>query len=216
MTIQEPAQVMSCCNLLVPVCQLSSNSQSARMSFPQVQWVFIVKHYLASRSYLTCHNEFRDIFPDSPVPNKLTSCLVNHFRDTGSMQDRNHSSWPSVLMRASLNMVDIFNTWYNIDFLFSDFNVIYFLTNRTCVRNGLRDFLITLYIKFSLTWRHFPAITAATTHVLIFRGLDLTGSILIAVSQVWPLKLGLFRSLPFGIICSTEKQSFKWYARRGN
>jgi hypothetical protein len=30
-------------------------------------------------------------------------------------------------------------------FLFSDLNVIYFLTNRTLVRNGLRDFLITLY-----------------------------------------------------------------------
>jgi hypothetical protein len=28
----------------------------------------------------------------------------------------------------------------------SDFNVIYFLTNRTCVRNGLRDFSITLYL----------------------------------------------------------------------
>jgi hypothetical protein len=34
--IQEPTQVMSCFNLLVPVCQLSSNSQSARMSFSQV------------------------------------------------------------------------------------------------------------------------------------------------------------------------------------
>jgi hypothetical protein len=33
----------------------------------------------------------------------------------------------------------------NIIFL-SDFNVIHFLTNRTCVRNGLRDFSITLYI----------------------------------------------------------------------
>jgi hypothetical protein len=28
-------------------------------------------------------------------------------------------------------------------FLFYDFNVIYFLTNRTCVRNRLRDFSIT-------------------------------------------------------------------------
>jgi hypothetical protein len=30
---------------------------------------------------------------------------------------------------------------------FSDFNVIHFLTNRTCVRNRLRDFSITLYYK---------------------------------------------------------------------
>jgi hypothetical protein len=40
------------------------------MSFSQVQRVFIVEHYLASRSYFTCPDEFRDTFPDSPVPNK--------------------------------------------------------------------------------------------------------------------------------------------------
>jgi hypothetical protein len=51
------------------------------MSFSQVQRVFIVEHYLASRSYLTCQNEFRDTFLDSPVPNKSTvSHLVNRFR----------------------------------------------------------------------------------------------------------------------------------------
>jgi hypothetical protein len=33
-------------------------------------------------------------------------------------------------------------------FLFFDFNAIYFLTNRTCARNGLHDFSITLYILF--------------------------------------------------------------------
>jgi hypothetical protein len=49
--------------------KLSYNSQSARMSFSQVQWVFIVKHYLASCSYLTCQNEFKDTFFDHPVPN---------------------------------------------------------------------------------------------------------------------------------------------------
>jgi hypothetical protein len=60
--------------------------------------VFIVEHHLASRSYLTCQNEFRDTFPDSPVPNKSTiSRLVNRFRDTGSVQDRNRSGRPSML-----------------------------------------------------------------------------------------------------------------------
>jgi hypothetical protein len=34
---------------------------------------------------------------------------------------------------------------HNIVFLFSDFNVVYFLTNRTCVRDRLRVFSITLY-----------------------------------------------------------------------
>jgi Fe2+ or Zn2+ uptake regulation protein len=56
------------------------------MSFSQVQRVFIVEHYLASHSYLTCQNKFRDTFTDSPVPNKSTiSRLVNHFRDTGAL-----------------------------------------------------------------------------------------------------------------------------------
>jgi hypothetical protein len=81
--------VMSCCNLLSSVRKLSSNSRSTRLSFSQVQRVFIVEHYLASRSYLTCQNEFRDTFPDFPVPNKSTiSRLVNRFRDTGSVQDK--------------------------------------------------------------------------------------------------------------------------------
>jgi hypothetical protein len=35
-------------------------------------------------------------------------------------------------------------------FLFSDFNVIYFLTNRAFVRTGLRDFSITLYSRIHL------------------------------------------------------------------
>jgi hypothetical protein len=78
--VQEPTHVTSCCNLLAPVRELSSKSRSARMSFSQVQRVFIAEHYLASRSYLTCQNEFRDTFPDFPVPNKSTvSRLVNCF-----------------------------------------------------------------------------------------------------------------------------------------
>jgi hypothetical protein len=74
------------------------------MSFSQVQRVFIVEHYLASRSLLTCQNEFRDTFPDSPVPNKSTiSRLVNRFRDTGSVQDKNRSGRPSVFSYDSLD-----------------------------------------------------------------------------------------------------------------
>jgi hypothetical protein len=68
------------------------------MSFSQVQRVFIVEQYLAFRSYLTYQNEFRGTFPDSPVPNKSTvSRLMNSFRHTGSVQDRNRSGRPSVL-----------------------------------------------------------------------------------------------------------------------
>jgi hypothetical protein len=97
-------KVTSCCNLLLPVCQLSFNSWSAKMSFSQVQRVFIVEHYLTSRSYLTCQNEFRDTFSDSSVPNILTvSHLVNCFPYTGSVQDRHHSNQPSVLSDDSLD-----------------------------------------------------------------------------------------------------------------
>jgi hypothetical protein len=122
-TIQEPTHVTSCYNLLAPVRQLSSNSRIARMSFSQVQLMFIVEHYLAYRSYVTCQYQFRDTFPDSPVPNKSTvSRLVNRFRDTRSVQDRNHSDWPSVLGDNSLAMLsvhlcyalDISNAKYNI------------------------------------------------------------------------------------------------------
>jgi hypothetical protein len=71
--------------LLPLVFQLSSNSRSARMSFSQVQRVFIVEHCLASRSYFTSQSLFRFTFPDSPVPNRPTaSRLLNRFPDTWS------------------------------------------------------------------------------------------------------------------------------------
>jgi hypothetical protein len=61
---------------------------------------------VSSCSYLACQSEFRDAFLYSPVPNKWTlSRLVNHFHDTGSMQDRNYSSQPSVLSDNSLDDV---------------------------------------------------------------------------------------------------------------
>jgi hypothetical protein len=60
-----------------------------------------------------------------------------------------YPTWGKEWMHSSLNAVEISNTWYNtgLSFLISDFNIIYFLTNRTCVRrNGFRDFSITLDI----------------------------------------------------------------------
>jgi hypothetical protein len=130
-------QVTSCCNLLAPVHHLSLNSRSPRMSFSQVQPVFIVEHYLASRSYLTCQNEFRDTFLDSPVPNKPTvSRLVNRFSDTGSEQDRNRSVASNVRKRVKACVAERGGHFQHLMqrtvFLFPDFNVIYFLTNRTC------------------------------------------------------------------------------------
>jgi hypothetical protein len=48
--------------------------------FLTVQRAFTVEHCSSPRSYLTCLNEFRDTFPDSPLPNKSTvSFLVSRF-----------------------------------------------------------------------------------------------------------------------------------------
>jgi hypothetical protein len=130
-TIQVPTQVTAFCNLLTPVRQFSSNSWSARMSFSQVQQVFIVEHCLASCSYLTCQDVFRDTFPDSPMPNKSTiSRLANHFCDTGTL----HRVASNMRKRVNACITECgwhFQHLYNIVFLFYDFNVIYFLTNRT-------------------------------------------------------------------------------------
>jgi hypothetical protein len=76
------------------------------MSFSQVQRVFVVEDHRSSRFYLTCCNEFRDTFPDSPVPNKWTaSRLVNRLLGTGRVQDRNRSGRTSVLSDNSLDDV---------------------------------------------------------------------------------------------------------------
>lgn len=105
------------------------NCRSQNMSFSSEQRVSIAEHYLASCSY---QNEFRDKFPDSPMRNKSTIArLVNSFRDTWSLHDRNCSGRTSTLMHASLNAVDISNIWQNI-FLLTDLNVLYFLTTKTC------------------------------------------------------------------------------------
>jgi hypothetical protein len=145
-TIQEPTQVMSCCNLLTPVRQLSFSSQVQRF-FSQVQQVLIVEHYLASRSYLTCQNEFRDTFPNSPVPNKSTiSHLVSHFHDAGTL----HQVASNMRKRVNACIAECSRHFQHLIqhcFLFSYFNVIYFLANRTCVRSGLHDFLNSRYTE---------------------------------------------------------------------
>jgi hypothetical protein len=48
-------------------------------------------------------------------------------------------------MQASLNAVDISNTWCNIVY-FSDFSLISFLSDIACVWSALRDFSINLYL----------------------------------------------------------------------
>jgi hypothetical protein len=59
-------------------CQpISCLSTKCKDSVSQVQRVFIVELYLATHSYLTCQNEFRDTFSNSSVPRKSTVSHVS-------------------------------------------------------------------------------------------------------------------------------------------
>jgi hypothetical protein len=108
-------QITSCCNLVAPVLQLSSNSK-VKTFFRKCEECSL-SIYLASRSCFTCRNEFRDTFPDSPVPNNWqTSRLVNRFRDTGTLH-RVGSDMKRVYARV-WTWWDISNTYYNIFVLF--------------------------------------------------------------------------------------------------
>jgi hypothetical protein len=135
---------MSCCNLLASVRRLSSNSQVERMSFAQVPRVFIVEHCLASSYCLSCQDEFRDTYSDF-FAKSTVSRLVNRFRGTGRLQDRNRFGRPSVLGYGSSDGIrqtalSFRRNSRNITFFY--FIVIYFVTER--VRNGLRDFSMNL------------------------------------------------------------------------
>jgi hypothetical protein len=139
-TTQGPMQVTSCCNLLVTICQLYFNSQSAQISFLQLQQVFTVKHCLESHPYLTFQNELGETFSNSPMPNKLIKFhLVNHFCNTQIL----HCIASNIRKRVNTSIAEHGDLIYHC--FFSDFNVIYFLINRTSVRNGLPDFSNTLY-----------------------------------------------------------------------
>jgi hypothetical protein len=142
-SIQEPTQVASCCNMLAPVRQLSSNSRSDMCLFSQVQRVFNVEHYLASRSYLMrmslgvnfpillCQTN-RQYLVWRTVSGHYINCSLGWFKHKERSDCLHHwMRWTFPKLNITL-------------FLYSDFNVIYFLTNKTCVKNGLRDFRIIL------------------------------------------------------------------------
>jgi hypothetical protein len=71
--------------------------------FSQDQRVFILEHYISTRSYAECQNAFRNSFPDSVVPNKSTiQRLVKCFRENESVGEKRRSGRPSVLSNDSL------------------------------------------------------------------------------------------------------------------
>jgi hypothetical protein len=112
------------------------------MSFSQrLQQTFIPEYCMASRSYSTCQNAFRDTLPDSPVPEKsTTSRLPNRFRDTGTL----HRVASNMTQRVNARIVERWHFQHLTQHfpLFTYFNVNCCLRNRTCVRNGLWDFSI--------------------------------------------------------------------------
>jgi hypothetical protein len=109
-----------------PLRQLSSNSPTARMSFSQVQRVFIVEHYLASRSYLICQNEFRDTFPEFSCAKQIDNI------SSGEPFPRHRNSSPGCIKHEEKNeWMHRWTRWTfptrNITlFLFSNFNLLYF------------------------------------------------------------------------------------------
>jgi hypothetical protein len=83
--------------------QSSENVICDKMVFSQDQCVFILEHYFSTRSSAECHKAFRNSFPDSVVPNKSTvQCLVERFRETGSVGEKRRSGHPYVLCSDSL------------------------------------------------------------------------------------------------------------------
>jgi hypothetical protein len=130
------AGVTSCCNLLAPVRQLSPNSRRARMSFSQVQRVFIVEHYLASRSYLTFRMSLGIHFP-------ILLCQTNRqylvWWTVSVTAETLHRIVSDMRKRVNSCTAERGRHFQHLMFhcsLFSDFNVIYFMTNRTCVGNS--------------------------------------------------------------------------------
>jgi hypothetical protein len=56
------------------------------MVYSQAEHVFILEHYLASKSFAAVREAFSNVYPDNEVWNKTTTHrLVTKIRDTGSV-----------------------------------------------------------------------------------------------------------------------------------
>jgi transposase len=76
------------------------------MVFPHYQRVFILEHYLSTRSYAECQNAFKNSFPDSAVTSKSTiQRLVERFRETASIGEKRRSGRHSVLSNDTLENI---------------------------------------------------------------------------------------------------------------
>jgi hypothetical protein len=131
-TTQQLIQITSYCNLITPVHQLSSNSQSARLSFHKsnkcslsnITWHLVLPWFSSTSSGIYFLILLCQI-------NKKISFLLNHFHAKGTIQ------WIASNMRKIVNASNAEHSEHlqhliQHCFLFSNFNVIYLLTNRTC------------------------------------------------------------------------------------
>jgi hypothetical protein len=90
------------------VCQSSQDIWSANMSSSWAEQVFITEYYFMSMSYVEFQRSFRRVFPELHNPNKRTLwCLVNHFCETGSMDNKKWSDQPSLLTSETLHDVHL-------------------------------------------------------------------------------------------------------------
>jgi hypothetical protein len=138
-TTQEPTQQFVNC--------LSTFEVYGR--FSQVQRVFTAEHYPESRSYLPCHSESRDTFPDSPVPHESTVYLVWwNVSMTQKEAYRNRSPgciWRVAWIARCNGHLQHLRAYF---FLFYDLNVIYFFYQNACDRTLLS---FCIYLEKEIT-----------------------------------------------------------------
>jgi hypothetical protein len=88
-----PVTLVSRSPLLQGRCsrQLRKSCASANMVYSRVERMFILEHYLTSKSFAAVREAFSNAYLDKEVLNKTTiHRLVTKFRETGSVCDRKH------------------------------------------------------------------------------------------------------------------------------
>jgi hypothetical protein len=121
-TILEHTLVTLCCNLLAPACHLFSNSLSVRVSF-STSAASVHCRTLPGISFQNdFQNEFRDIFSDSPVPNKLTVLSAESFQWYRKLAGQNMFwltfvvKWQEVGQYLSNSVVSLIKLLFRVDY----------------------------------------------------------------------------------------------------
>jgi hypothetical protein len=76
------------------------------MGYSQQDHVFILERYFASKSFIAVREAFHHVYPDKKGPNKTTvHRLAKKFRETGSVCDKKHVRWRTVLTNDAVRVV---------------------------------------------------------------------------------------------------------------